>query len=120
MVRTTRNDSPLEDKVNEAKPKEGQNSQSQDVIMNTKVEHLHKIERGAKNRELRKYLLPSSVKRISFYTAEPVSAFQYVIEINPGKTSGESAEDSGIGNTKLQQGIEGKQIRLSYPRPMDL
>lgn len=58
MVGTTRKYNPLEARVNQAEPEEGQRAQSQDVVMSIKVEHLHNIAEGVKNHEFRKYLLP--------------------------------------------------------------
>lgn len=72
--------------------------------MSIKPEHIHNISTGAKNHEYRKYLLPSSVKRIWFYTSTTVAAFQFVALISPGKRPGEVAEDGGIGNADFNAG----------------
>lgn len=44
-----------------------------DIFMSIKPEHMHNIATGVKNHEYRRYLLPSSVRRIWFYKSSPVS-----------------------------------------------
>lgn len=62
------------------------------------------IASGIKNHEYRRYLLPSSVQYIWFYTSSPVSAIQYVARISRGKAPGEVLEDGGLGNEDFNAG----------------
>lgn len=75
-----------------------------DVLMSIRQEHMGNIAAGTKNYEYRKYLLPSSVKRIWFYTSTPVSSIQYVAQISRGRVPGEVPEDGGIGNDDFNAG----------------
>lgn len=61
------------------------------------------IAKGVKNHEYRKYLLPSSVKRIWFYSSKPVSSIYYVAKVGPGKKPGEVPK-GGIGNEDFNAG----------------
>lgn len=59
---------------------------------------MHSIATGAKNHEYRRYFLPSTVRRIWFYTIAPNSRIEYVAHVSHGKVPGEVAENGGIGN----------------------
>lgn len=72
--------------------------------MSIKPEHISNIASGAKNHEYRRYLLPSSVQRIWFYTTAPVSQLTFVARISGGKTPGQVPEDGGIGNEDFNAG----------------
>lgn len=75
-----------------------------DIFMSIKPEHMHNIAIGAKNHEYRRYLLPSSVRRIWFYTSAPMSRIEHVARVSPGKVPGEVPEDGGIGNEDFNAG----------------
>ncbi|PIG89843.1 hypothetical protein AARAC_005885 [Aspergillus arachidicola] len=81
-------------------PRTGRN----DIFMSIKPEHMHNIATGAKNHEYRRYLLPSSVRRIWFYTSAPLSRIEHVAHISHGKVPGEVPEDGGIGNEDFNAG----------------
>lgn len=75
-----------------------------DIFMSIKPEHISNIAICAKNHEYRRYLLPSSVRRIWFYTTAPISRIEYVARISHGKLPGEVPEDGGIGNEDFNAG----------------
>lgn len=75
-----------------------------DIFMSIKPEHINNIATCAKNHEYRRYLLPSSVRRIWFYTTAPFSRVEYVARISRGKLPGEVPEDGGIGNEDFNAG----------------
>ncbi|PGH06875.1 hypothetical protein GX51_02120 [Blastomyces parvus] len=75
-----------------------------DIFMSIKPEHIDNIATRAKNHEYRRYLLPSSVRRIWFYTTRPVSRIEYVAHISRGKVPGQVPEDGGIGNADFNAG----------------
>ena len=75
-----------------------------DIFMSIKPEHLHNIATGVKNHEYRRYLLPSSVRRIWFYTSAPLSRIEYVARISHGKVPGEVPENGGIVNEDFNAG----------------
>ncbi|EDN07047.1 hypothetical protein I7I51_03690 [Histoplasma capsulatum] len=77
---------------------------NKDIFMSIKPEHIDNIATRAKNHEYRRYLLPSSVRRIWFYTTRPVSRIEYVAHISRGKVPGEVPEDGGIGNADFNAG----------------
>jgi hypothetical protein len=89
----------------EVKPpvKRAKTSQT-DVFMSIFPEHIDNIASRLKNHEYRKYLLPSSVQRIWFYTTAPVSSVYYVACISGGKVPGQVPEDGGIGNEDFNAG----------------
>jgi hypothetical protein len=72
--------------------------------MSIKPEHMTNIAARLKNHEYRSYLLPSSVRRIWFYTSAPVSSIHYVARISAGKVPGQVPEDGGIGNEDFNAG----------------
>ncbi|KAJ0423023.1 hypothetical protein BJY00DRAFT_279251 [Aspergillus carlsbadensis] len=72
--------------------------------MSIKPTHMANIAHGAKNHEYRRYLLPSSVRRVWLYTTAPVSRIEYVARISRGKTRGQVAEDGGLGNEDFNAG----------------
>lgn len=74
------------------------------IFMSIKPEHMANIASGAKNHEYRRYLLPSSICYIWFYTTAPISAIQYVARISYGKAPGEVPEDGGLGNADFNAG----------------
>lgn len=74
------------------------------IFMSIKQEHMTHIANGTKNHEYRRYLLPSSVQYIWFYTNSPISAIQYVARISRGKAPGEVSEDGGLGNEDFNAG----------------
>ena len=80
--------------------------------MSIKPEHMANIASGAKNHEYRRYLLPSAISHIWFYTTAPVSAVQYVARISQGKAPGEVPEDGGVGNAEFNAGQ--KQSKFGY------
>lgn len=75
-----------------------------DIFMSIRPEHIHSIATSAKNHEYRRYLLPSSVRRIWFYTTAPISRIEHVARISHGKAPGEVPEDGGIGNVDFNAG----------------
>lgn len=75
-----------------------------DIFMSIRPEHIHGIATSAKNHEYRRYLLPSSVRRIWFYTTAPISRIEHVARISHGKVPGEVLEDGGIGNVDFNAG----------------
>ncbi|WEW56706.1 hypothetical protein PRK78_002154 [Emydomyces testavorans] len=77
---------------------------NKDIFMSIKPEHINNIAAGTKNHEYRHYLLPSSVRRIWFYTTAPISRIDYVAHISHGKIPGEVQEDGGIGNADFNAG----------------
>lgn len=80
---------------------------SVDIFMSIKPEHISNIASRLKTHEFRKYLLPTSVKRIWFYTIAPRQRLQYVAEISIGKTPGEiDAADTGIGSQDFNKGLK--------------
>lgn len=82
------------------------------IFMSIKPEHMANIASGAKNHEYRRYLLPSSICYIWFYTTAPISAIQYVAHISYGKAPGEVPEDGGLGNADFNAGK--KQSKFGY------
>lgn len=77
---------------------------SSDIFMSTKPEQMSNIASGVKNHEYRGYILPSSVRRIWFYTTTPVKRLEYIGHISPGNIPGQVAEDGGIGNADFNAG----------------
>lgn len=75
-----------------------------DIFMSIKPEHINNIATCAKNHEYRRYILPSSVRRIWFYTTAPFSRVEYVARISRCKIPGEVPEDGGIGNEDFNAG----------------
>jgi len=75
-----------------------------DIFMSIKPEHITNIASRLKNHEYRRYLLPSSVHRIWFYTSAPISSIHYVARISRGKVPGKVPEDGGIGNEEFNAG----------------
>lgn len=75
-----------------------------DIFMSIKPEHIANIASRIKNHEYRRYLLPSSVRRIWFYTSAPISSVQYVARISSGRVPGQVPEDGGIGNADFNAG----------------
>ncbi|KAF3390943.1 hypothetical protein DPV78_010924 [Talaromyces pinophilus] len=75
-----------------------------DIFMSIKPEHINNIATCAKNHEYRRYILPSSVRRIWFYTTAPFSRVEYVARISRGKVPGEVPENGGIGNADFNAG----------------
>jgi hypothetical protein len=87
-----------------------------------------------KTYEFRKYCLPSSVKRIWFYSTAPQSRIEYVCEILPARTRnpGDAAlEEDGVGNREFNtrhEDWEGYDFaykilsvyRLEHPVTMDV
>lgn len=57
-----------------------------DIFMSIKPERITNIAVGAKNHEYRRYLFPSSIRRIWFYTTAPVSQIEHVTCISHGKS----------------------------------
>ncbi|KAK8104628.1 uncharacterized protein PG998_011661 [Apiospora kogelbergensis] len=76
----------------------------EDIFMSIKSNHMANIKSGSKNHEYRKYKLPSSVRRIWFYTTAPTSAVCYIAEVSHAKEPGEVPEDHGIGNAEFNAG----------------
>ncbi|KAL2841160.1 hypothetical protein BJY01DRAFT_257158 [Aspergillus pseudoustus] len=76
----------------------------EDILMSIKPEHMRNIAAGTKNHEYRRYLLPSSVRRIWLYTTAPASRIEYVARISRGKTPGQVVEDGGLGNEDFNAG----------------
>lgn len=74
------------------------------IFMSIKEEHMINIASGIKNHEYRRYLLPSSIRYIWFYTSAPISAIRYVARISRGKAPGEVPEDGGLGNVDFNAG----------------
>ena len=83
-----------------------------DIFMSIKPEHIAHIASGAKNHEFRRYLLPSSIRHIWFYTTAPISTIQYVARISHGKAPGTVPEDGGLGNADFNAGK--KQSTFGY------
>ncbi|KAL4932401.1 uncharacterized protein BDV17DRAFT_254363 [Aspergillus undulatus] len=77
-----------------------------DIFMSIKPEHITNIANRTKNHEYRRYLLPSTVQRIWFYTTAPLSRLEYVARVSRGKTRGEVPEDGGIGNKEFNAGLK--------------
>ncbi|KAL4862893.1 hypothetical protein BDV12DRAFT_178212 [Aspergillus spectabilis] len=77
-----------------------------DIFMSIKPEHISNIANRTKNHEYRRYLLPSTVQRIWFYTTAPFSRLEYIARISHGKTRGEVPEDGGLGNTEFNAGLK--------------
>ena len=96
------------------RPKRGDNGlvSRANIFMSIKPEHMANIASGVKNHEYRRYLLPSSIRYIWFYTTAPVSAIQYVARISRGKTQGQVPEDGGLGNADFNAGK--KQSKFGY------
>jgi hypothetical protein len=81
-----------------------QHGKRTDIFMSIKPEHMNNIAARIKNHEYRRYLLPSSVRRIWFYTSAPVSSIHYVARISAGKVPGQVPEDGGLGNEDFNAG----------------
>jgi len=63
-----------------------------------------------KTHEFRKYLIPTSVKRMWFYTTAPIQRLQYIASIGTAKSPGEiSTEDTGLRNEEFNAG--GKEFK---------
>ncbi|KAL4877119.1 hypothetical protein BJY04DRAFT_198990 [Aspergillus karnatakaensis] len=77
-----------------------------DILMSIKPEHMTNIANRTKNHEYRRYLLPSTVQRIWFYTTAPLSRLEYVARVSRGKTRGEVPEDGGLGNAEFNAGMK--------------
>jgi hypothetical protein len=75
-----------------------------DIFISIKPEHINNIATGAKNHEYRRYLLPSSIRHVWFYTTAPLSRIEYVARVSHGKVPGEAPEDGGIGNEDFNAG----------------
>jgi hypothetical protein len=84
----------------------------EDAVLAINEPYLTQILSGIKSHEFRRYLLPSSIKRIWFYRTSPHSSIEYIVMISPGKTRvkpghwGNSAgefplEETGIGNKEF-------------------
>lgn len=80
--------------------------------MSIEEKHLHNIAQELKTHEFRKYVLSRTVERVWLYTAAPISAFEYVAEISPGKQPGEVTEDRGFGNVAFH--INSKRSNSGY------
>ncbi|KAJ5318635.1 hypothetical protein N7476_005055 [Penicillium atrosanguineum] len=93
---------------------------SSDIFMSIKPEHMRNIASGAKNHEYRGYLLPSSVRRIWFYTTAPVKRLEYVARISAGKPPGTVPNDGGIGNADFNDGKKKIQVRIRNYFSMDV
>ena len=72
--------------------------------MSINPEHISNIASGTKNHEYRKYLLPSSIQRVWFYTTAPISEIAFIARISGGKTPGQVPENGGIGNEDFNAG----------------
>lgn len=84
-----------------------------DAFLSIKTEHIANIACKVKTHEFRKYLLPSSVERIWFYTSSPIQRLQYCAVIGNGKVPGEiDAEDKGLGNEEFNLGL--KESKYGY------
>ena len=83
-----------------------------DIFMSIRPEHMHSIATSAKNHEYRRYLLPSTVRRIWFYTTAPNSRIEYVAHVSHGKVPGEVPENGGIGNEDFNAGR--KDLKYGY------
>lgn len=94
------------------RPVRGSENLRADILMSIKPIHMSNIATCRKNHEYRKYLLPSSVHRIWFYTTAPVSSIQYVASVGRGRKPGEVPEDGGIGNEDFNAGR--KESKFGY------
>src|SRR5262245_31458970 len=84
-----------------------------DILISIKPTHMANIASRKKTHEFRKYLIPSSVKRMWFYTTTPAQCVQYVAVISNGKKPGEiSAEDISFGNDDFNSGE--KESKYGY------
>lgn len=77
-----------------------------DILISIHPKHVTNIVARQKNHEFRKYLIPSTVKRMWIYETAPISAIRYCAVIDPGKQPGELAEDDldGLNNRKFNEG----------------
>jgi hypothetical protein len=76
-----------------------------DILISIKPIHMAHIVSRAKNHEFRKYLIPTSVKRMWLYTSSPTQRLQYVAVIGNGKVAGEIPDtDNHVGNQEFNFG----------------
>ena len=81
------------------------NSTRADILISIKPVHIAHIASRLKTHEFRRYLIPTSVKRMWLYTTAPVQCIQYVADVSNGKTPGEiGASDMGLGNDDFNAG----------------
>ncbi|KAH0536171.1 hypothetical protein FGG08_006935 [Glutinoglossum americanum] len=78
-----------------------------DIFMSIKPEYISSIASRHKNHEYRNYRLPSSVRRIWFYTSAPISSLHYIARVSSAKTPGQVPEDGGLGNEDFNAGTMG-------------
>ena len=81
-----------------------------DILISIKPIHMANIASRTKTHEFRKYLIPTSVKRMWFYTTAPIQRLQYIASIGTAKSPGEiSTEDTGLRNEEFNAG--GKEFK---------
>ena len=76
----------------------------EDIIISIHPQHVENIVNRTKNHEFRKYLLPSSVKRLWIYETSPASSIKYLATISPGKRPGEICDPTGLRNDEFDSG----------------
>lgn len=67
-----------------------------DILISIHPIHIKNIASRLKIHEFRKYLIPSTVKRMWFYTTSPIQKLQYVAIISRAKRVGEIEETSAV------------------------
>jgi hypothetical protein len=75
-----------------------------DIIISIHPKHVKNIVSRAKDHEYRKYLIPTSVRRMWIYKTSPLSAIKYVALISNGKRPGEVANNEGLRNKEFNDG----------------
>ncbi|KAI9809972.1 MAG: hypothetical protein M1826_003807 [Phylliscum demangeonii] len=77
-----------------------------DVVLSIHPPHVANIISRTKNHEFRRYLLPSTVRRLWIYVTRPISAIRYVAIISAGKSPGQLGRDnlSGLRNAEFESG----------------
>lgn len=84
-----------------------------DILISIMPVHMANIASRVKTHEFRRYLIPTSVKRMWFYTTAPSQCVQYIAVISNGKKPGEiNAADISLGNDDFNAGR--KESKYGY------
>ena len=71
------------------------------IIISIHLKHVKNIVSRVKDHEYRKYLIPTSVRRMWIYETSPLSAIKYVALISNRKRPGEVANNEGLRNKEF-------------------
>lgn len=77
-----------------------------DVVMSIKPQFVGKIVTGEKNYEFRKYIPKKGIDRLWIYTSSPISALEYVADIDEIITYPDKISKVGFGNDDFNCGIK--------------